>query len=353
MENKKVLVAMSGGVDSSVAAYLLMKAGYDCIGCTMKLYDAREDECGEKTCCTADDAYDAASVCRRLGIPHYVFDFREEFKKSVIDAFISDYENGLTPNPCICCNEKLKFGRLAERAEVLGCGYIATGHYCRIVFDNGEYRLKKALDPSKDQSYVLYRMDQKLLSKTLFPLSELEKSEVRRIAEENGFINANKKESQDICFVPDGDYAAFIESLTGKTAKPGDFIGVDGKYLGRHKGIIHYTVGQRKGLGVAFGEPMYVVAVNAKENTVTLGRETDLYKTRFSIRNVNMIGEPTSRTFCCEVMTRYRKKPCRATVELCENGADITLDEPQRAPTPGQAAVFYDGETVLGGGVIT
>ncbi len=339
-------------MDSSVAAYLLTKAGYECIGCTMKLYDGKEDEYKEKTCCTADDAYDAASVCRRLGIPHYVFDFREEFKKSVIDAFISDYENGFTPNPCICCNEKLKFGRLAERAEVLGCDFIATGHYCRIVFDNGEYRLKKALDPSKDQSYVLYRMDQKLLSKTLFPLSELEKSEVRRIAEENGFINAQKKESQDICFIPDGDYAAFIESVTGKTPKPGDFIGVDGGYLGRHKGIIRYTVGQRKGLGIAFGEPMYVVAVNAEENTVTLGREEDLYKTRFSVRDVNMISAPQSQTFCCEVMTRYRKKPCRAAVELCENGADITLDEPQRAPTPGQAAVFYDGDTVLGGGVI-
>ena len=228
MKNKKVLVAMSGGVDSSVAAYLLKAAGYDCIGCTMKLYDGPE-EAGEKTCCTADDAYDAASVCRRLGIPHYVFDFREEFRKSVIDAFVSDYENGLTPNPCICCNEKLKFGKLAERAEILGCDFIATGHYCRIVEDGGEYYLKKATDPAKDQSYVLYRMDQKLLSKTLFPLSELEKSDVRRIAEENGFINANKKESQDICFIPDGDYAAFIAALTGKTPEPGDFIGVDGR----------------------------------------------------------------------------------------------------------------------------
>ncbi len=343
---------MSGGVDSSVAAYLLKAAGYECIGCTMKLYDSPEDEYHEKTCCTADDAYDAASVCRRLGIPHYVFDLRDEFKKSVIDAFVSDYENGLTPNPRICCNEKLKFGKLAERAEILGCDFIATGHYCRITEDNGVYYLKKALDPAKDQSYVLYRMSRKLLSKTLFPLSELEKSEVRRIAEENGFINAQKKESQDICFIPDGDYAAFIAALTGKTPEQGDFIGVDGGYLGKHKGIIHYTVGQRKGLGVAFGEPMYVVAVNAKDNTVTLGREKDLYKRNFSVRDLNMINAPEADTFRCEVMTRYRKKPCPATVALTENGADITLHEPQRAPTPGQAAVFYNGDTVLGGGII-
>ena len=352
MKNKKVLVAMSGGVDSSVAAYLLKNSGYDCIGCTMKLYDGKENEYKEKTCCTADDAYDAASVCRKLGIPHYVFNFKDEFERDVIDKFISDYQNGLTPNPCICCNEKLKFGKLAKRAEALGCDFIATGHYCRIVFDNGEYRLKKALDPSKDQSYVLYRMDQSLLSKTLFPLSELEKSEVRRIAEENGFINAQKKESQDICFIPDGDYAAFITEKTGIIPAPGDFIGVDGKVIGKHKGIIHYTVGQRKGLGVAFGEPMYVVSVNAKDNTVTLGREADLYKTGFSVRDINLINEPNSDTFRCEVMTRYRKKPCPATVVLKEDGADVTLDEPQRAPTPGQAAVFYDGDTVLGGGII-
>ena len=246
----KALIAMSGGVDSSVAAYIMKEEGFDCIGCTMKLYDnADAGVSRDKTCCSLDDVEDARSVAARLGMPYYVFNFSDDFREKIICKFIDSYERGRTPNPCIDCNRYMKFAKLCERARILGCDFIVTGHYARIYKEGEKYVLKKALDETKDQSYVLYNLTQDILAHTRFPLGEMKKSETREIAEKCGFINAKKPDSQDICFVPDGDYARVIELNTGKKYPPGDFVDKNGNVLGRHKGIIHYTIGQRKGLG--------------------------------------------------------------------------------------------------------
>ena len=246
----KALIAMSGGVDSSVAAYIMKEEGFDCIGCTMKLYDnADAGVSRDKTCCSLDDVEDARSVAARLDMPYYVFNFSDDFREKIICKFIDSYERGRTPNPCIDCNRYMKFAKLCERARILGCDFIVTGHYARIYKEGEKYVLKKALDETKDQSYVLYNLTQDILAHTRFPLGEMKKSETREIAEKCGFINAKKPDSQDICFVPDGDYARVIELNTGKKYPPGDFVDKNGNVLGRHKGIIHYTIGQRKGLG--------------------------------------------------------------------------------------------------------
>ena len=248
----KALIAMSGGVDSSVAAYLMQQRGFDCTGITLKLFDSETDAApGEKTCCSLDDVEDARSVCRRLGIPHFVYNFKDSFTENVIARFIRAYETGCTPNPCIDCNRYIKFDKLIRRAEELDFDCVVTGHYARVEYDDscGRWLLKKACDLSKDQSYVLYSLTQRQLSKTAFPLGEMTKDETRKLAEQTGFVNARKHDSQDICFVPDGDYARFIEEYTGKTYPNGDFVDESGKVLGEHKGIIRYTVGQRKGLG--------------------------------------------------------------------------------------------------------
>lgn len=346
---------MSGGVDSSVAAYLTGKAGYECIGCTMKLYSNEDIGVSRsKTCCSLDDVEDARSVAHRLGMPYYVFNFSDDFANKVINKFVSCYECGETPNPCIDCNRHMKFAKLYERAEILGCDCIVTGHYARIEHDGEKWLLKKAIDETKDQSYVLYSLTQKQLAHTLFPLGGMSKTEVRALADENGFINAAKPDSQDICFVPDGDYASFLERYTGKKYPSGNFVTEDGSVIGTHKGIVNYTVGQRRGLGLSLKEPLYVKRINASDNTVVLCKSEGLFDDTVRVRDVNWIfGEPPSGEVRCKAKIRYRHAEQWATLTpLGADGAMLKFDEAQRAPTPGQAAVFYDGDTVLGGGTI-
>lgn len=353
---EKALIAMSGGVDSSLAAKIMTDRGFECIGCTMKLYN-NEDEGVErtKTCCSLDDVEDARSVAYKLGMPFYVFNFTDEFREKVICKFIDCYEKGLTPNPCIDCNRYMKFGKLHERAEILGCSYVVTGHYARIEKQGEKYVLKKALDETKDQSYVLYSMTQEQLAHTMFPLGELRKTEVRAIAAKNGFINADKPDSQDICFVPDGDYASVIEKHTHKKYEPGDFVDKNGNVLGKHKGIINYTIGQRKGLGISAKEPLYVCNICPENGKVILGGKEELFSNEADAYDFNWIsGEVPKGDVKCSVKIRYRQKEQKATViPTGKNSVHIVFDEPQRAITPGQAAVVYDGEIVLGGGTIT
>ena len=355
---KKALIAMSGGVDSSVAAYLMVKAGYDCVGVTMKLYESEEIVPDAHTCCSLDDVEDARYVCETLGIPHHVFNFSDRFREAVIDRFVWQYEHGLTPNPCIDCNRHLKFDKLFERAQTLGFDVVVTGHYARVEKDGatGRYLLKKGLDETKDQSYVLYDLSQEKLARVLFPLGGLTKAEVRRIAEEQGFLNARKHDSQDICFVPDGDYAAFIERHTGKTFPEGDFVDTDGRVLGRHKGIIRYTPGQRKGLGISWNdEPYFVLRVEAQTNTVVLGHERDLYTTTLAAAEPTFIAVPSLPVpMRVRAKVRYRQTAEDATAVQSPDGRLlVTFDKPQRAVTRGQSVVLYDGDAVVAGGVIT
>lgn len=357
-KNTKALIAMSGGVDSSVCAALMSKDGYDCIGVTMKLHSESADEQAEKTCCTANDAEDARSVCFMLGIKHYVFNLSGDFDREVIKRFIEAYETGFTPNPCIDCNRYIKFERLYQRAKELGCEVIATGHYARTEYDeqSGRWLLKKSRNIVKDQSYVLYAMTQEQLAHTRFPLGEFEsKGEIRRIAEQMELINARKKDSQDICFVPNGDYSGFIRRYTGKDYPEGDFIGENGEVFGRHKGIICYTTGQRKGLGLSFAQPMYVCAKNPEKNTVTLAPESALYSSVLFARDFNWISleQPPKEPLRVYAATRYHAKEAPAYALALPDGAvKITFDEPQRALSAGQAVVLYDGDIVVGGGTI-
>ena len=351
---KKALVAMSGGVDSSVAAYLAQRAGYACIGCTMRLYHNEDAGLSEnRTCCSLEDAEDARSVAYRLGMPFYVFNFTECFRKRVMVPFAEAYERGQTPNPCIECNRCMKFDALLRRAEELGCEKIVTGHYARIEEQDGRYLLKKGPNERKDQSYVLYAMTRHELSHTLFPLGGMTKDETRRIAEECGFLNAHKRDSQDICFAPDGDYAAAVERISGKKSVPGDLVLSDGRVVGEHRGIIHYTVGQRRGLGVSYCEPLYVCRIEPETNRVVLGPECELLHREIFVSDVNWIsGKAPLGSIRCGVRTRYHAKEAPALVTPDGTGAHILFDTPQRAGAPGQAAVFYDGDTVLGGGTI-
>ena len=319
----------------------------------MKLYDGEDQR--ESTCCSLRDVEDAKSVCHRLGIPHYTFNFTGDFDREVIEPFIRSYEQGRTPNPCIDCNRRLKFQRLYHRALELGCDYIATGHYVRRVEEaDGTVTLHKALDADKEQSYVLYNMTQEQLKRTLFPLGELTKPQVREIAQREGFLNAKKHDSQDICFVPDGDYAAFIQEYTGKFYQPGPVYDMDGNRLGTHRGIIHYTIGQRKGLGLALGKPMYVKTTDAEKNTVTLATNDQLFSSRVYAEHLNWIaGDVPSEPVEVVARVRYHGKDQPATLHFLENGnilADFQVA--QRAVTPGQAIVFYQGDQMLGGAEI-
>lgn len=350
---KRALVAMSGGVDSSVAAYLTQQAGYDCVGCTMKLFAGTEGE--DSHCCSLSDVEDARTVAARLGIPYYVFNFTDDFREKIMDAFVCAYARGETPNPCIDCNRYMKFDKLFDRAKILGCDCVVSGHYARIERDGGRLLLKKARDAGKDQSYVLYRLTPEQLAHVRFPLGDLCKSEVRALAEEQGFLNARKKDSQDICFVPDGDYAAFIERYTGKTFPPGDFITPDGRVLGRHRGLIHYTIGQRKGLGLALPAPLYVSRIDPATNTVTLSPPEGLFTRTLYARDLSATlpeGLPAAPARVT-ARARYHQPEQPATACVTDDGRlRVTFDEPVRAVTPGQAVVLYDGDTVLGGGVI-
>ena len=360
MEMKgKALIAMSGGVDSSVAAKLTLDMGYDCIGCMMKLYDITDEGVidgpkASRTCCSVDDAEDARSVAYRLGMPFYVFNFKDEFRQQVIDRFVDSYLKGITPNPCIECNRYLKFERLYLRALELGCDKIVTGHYARIEFNGERYLLKKGIDASKDQSYVLFRLTQELLEHTIFPLGAQSKDESRRIAAENGFVNASKPDSQDICFVPDGDYAAVIERYTGIKVPEGDFVDMSGKVLGRHKGIIHYTIGQRRGLGISAPEPLYVCAIDVPNNKVVLGPDEALFTGEVKTTDFNWIpGGEIPAELRCSAKIRYHHKEQPGTLYPADDGTcRFIFDEPQRAITPGQSLVLYDGDEVLGGGTI-
>ncbi len=354
----KALIAMSGGVDSSVAAKMMASRGYECVGCTMRLYE--NDVVGMDlmdTCCSLENTQDARNVTEKIGIPYHIVHYENLFRQEVIEPFIDEYLHGRTPNPCIECNRKLKFQHLYEKMKELGCDLLVTGHYARVRFDeeSGRYQLLKALDPAKDQSYVLYVLTQEQLAHVQFPLGEQDKHKTREIASESGFQNAGKHDSQDICFVPDGDYAGFIERYSGKTCPAGDFVDADGNVLGRHKGIIHYTLGQRRGLGLPAANRLYVTGIDPESNTVTIGSNDDLMKTTLYARKVNLIAMDRIETpLRCSAKIRYRHKeqPCTVT-QPEEDLLKVVFDEPQRAITPGQSVVLYDGDVVLGGGVIT
>ncbi|MBO7681674.1 MAG: tRNA 2-thiouridine(34) synthase MnmA [Clostridia bacterium] len=361
--SKKALIAMSGGVDSSAAAYLMKQAGYDCVGVTMRLFDHDSDEVRpDKDCCTDEDVKDALLVCLKMDIPHHTVDYKAQFKEAVMDPFVTAYETGRTPNPCINCNRYLKFEELFRQADEFGCDVIVTGHYAKVAFndESGRWELRRAAYRDKDQTYVLFNLTQEQLARIRFPLGDMiDKEETRAVAESRGFKNAKKHESQDICFVPTGKYTDFIEKYTGKIYPEGDFVDVrTGKVLGTHKGIIRYTVGQRKGLGLALPQPMYVTKVAPEENRVYLGLNEDLFATTLIADDFNWVSHPGFQSegdapLRVTAKVRYKQPDRPATVYPLPGGrVRVVFDEPERAITKGQAVVLYDGERVVGGGTI-
>lgn len=346
MSQNHAMIALSGGVDSSVAAYLTQQNGYTCLAATMQLHADG-----------SQDIADARKIADRLKIPFHVFDLREDFRQYVIQDFIACYEAGLTPNPCVTCNRHLKFHRFWEKAQELGCGRIVTGHYARIRHDagSGRYQLYKAVDTAKDQSYFLGLLTQEQLGHALFPLGEFTKEQAREIAESQGFINARKRDSQDICFVPDGDFFGFMQRYTGKTYPEGNFLDLQGNTVGKHKGAVAYTFGQRKGLGIALGEPVYVCGKDMAANTVTVGPNEALYHRELLATNWSWFPFDTlTEPLHVKARARSRMAEQPAWVYPLENGnIRLVFDEPQRAITPGQAVVLYDGDLVIGGGIIT
>ncbi len=350
----KVIVAMSGGVDSSVAALLLKQAGYEVIGVTMKLFDYPTGDAPafNKGCCTLDDVEDARRVCQVLDVPHYVFNLQKEFRAHVIDYFLQEYQRGKTPHPCIACNDRIKFSFLLQRARFLGASHIATGHYARILPGEEGWRLLAGADLSKDQSYVLFGMNQEQLSQTLMPIGGYPKDEIRRMAEEAGFPNARKPDSQDICFIPLGNYREFIQQKL--TPKPGRLVNSAGETMGVHKGIEFYTVGQRRGLGIASPNPLYVIAIDPDSHDITVGPESELYRDRLWASDVNyVLGVPPVPGTSVSVKIRYKSTETPARLYPRNGHALLRFDEPQRAVTPGQAVVFYRGDEVIGGGRIS
>ena len=349
---------MSGGVDSSVAALLLQRQGFDVVGVTMKLYSLDEADLPDyyRGCCTVDDVEDARIVCHRLGVPHYVLNVQREFQEHVIDYFCSEYQQGRTPHPCIACNDKIKFNFLSTRASILDARYVATGHYARIEDGPEGFSLKKGLDPAKDQSYVLFGMGQEELGRTLMPVGGYSKEAIRQLALDANFPNAEKPDSQDICFIPFGDYKAFLEehiASAGGDIAGGDIVDQEGNVLGQHKGIEFFTVGQRRGLGITGPEPLYVTRVDASSNRVVVGPESALYRDCLTVSRVNYVaGLVPSEPTPVRVKIRYKFEEAPAMLHPQPGGALVVFEKPQRAITPGQAAVFYRGDVVLGGGFI-
>lgn len=353
----KVVVGLSGGVDSSVAAYLLKKAGHEVIGVTMQIWQEEENSIQEENggCCGLSAVEDARRVAQKLDIPYYVMNFRPEFKSAVIDYFVSEYKAGRTPNPCIACNRYVKWESLYRRAKAIGADYIATGHYSQIVqLPNGRYALKKSVTDAKDQTYALYNLTQEQLAGTMMPVGQYTKEEIRKIASEIGLLVANKPDSMEICFVPDDDYAGFIEKYTGEQFKEGNFVNTAGEVLGRHKGIIHYTVGQRKGLGIALGARTFVKEIRPETNEVVLATNEELfsdvvYADRVNFMSIAALTSPREVT----AKIRYNHKGAPAVIEMAgEDLLKVTFKEPQRAITPGQAVVLYENDIVVGGATI-
>lgn len=344
----RIMVAMSGGVDSSVAAAVLKSQGEDIVGATLRLVEDND--------IISSEVLAARDVCERLSVSHFTFDMRERFKTEVINRFSADYENGLTPNPCVECNKYIKFGGLLDKALENGCDSIATGHYSKIIFDSasGRYLIIRPEDNKKDQTYVLWQLSQHQLSHTLMPLGKLTKAEVREMAEAYGFASANAKDSQDICFVPDGDYAAFLERYNGRAFEKGNYVDISGKHLGQHLGHQCYTIGQRKGLGIALGKPQFVISKDPATNKVVLGDEEHIFKSRIYIKDVNMVALDFPRdSISCTAKLRYSARDEECVLHpIGDNEVLLEFSKPQRAASPGQSAVFYAGEVLLGGGKI-
>lgn len=358
MQKKKVMIGMSGGVDSSVAAAILLEKGYDVIGVTMQIWQetSKDDKKHEDACCSLSAVDDARRVANKLGIPYYVMNFKDIFKEKVIDYFTKEYTKGRTPNPCIACNRFVKFEALLDKASAMGVDYIATGHYAKVEFDEqlGRYMLKKSATDKKDQTYALYTLTQKQLSHTLMPIGDYTKDRIREMAAELELSVASKPDSQEICFVEDNDYGKFITENTNYKVSTGNFVDIDGNILGKHKGIIYYTVGQRKGLGSTFGKPMFVKHVDAASNTVTLADGNDVFSSELTASDLNFISiDKLDGEMRVAAKIRYSAKEAPATIKMLDvNRVSVQFDTPQRAITPGQAVVFYDGEVVVGGGTI-
>lgn len=350
MENKKVLLGMSGGVDSSVSALLLKQKGYEVVGTTLELYAG-------SSCCNINTYLDAKMVCKSIGVPHFTYECKNDFKKYVIDDFINCYANCRTPNPCIECNKYMKFGIMWEKAKELGCNYIATGHYAKTEYSEeyGRWVLKKSNAGKKDQSYVLWNIPKDLIEHVLFPLSDFEdKEQIREIARQNNLKVANKPDSEDICFVPDGNYKRFLEINSDIKPKKGNIVNNKGEVLGKHKGLYNYTIGQRKGLGISYKVPLFVLGFNMKKNEVIVGEESELYKKEIKVQDINLLlFDKIDEWIEVDVKTRYSSKVAKAKIKQEDNYINVVFEEPQRAITPGQSAVFYKGDIVLGGGKIT
>lgn len=353
----KVVIGMSGGVDSSVAAYLLKKQGYDVIGATMQIWQDEDDNVQEENggCCGLSAVYDARRVANQLGIPYYVMNFKQEFKEKVIDYFVEEYLQARTPNPCIACNRYVKWESLLNRSLEIGADYIATGHYARIKkLPSGRYTLQQSVTHAKDQTYALYNLTQEQLSHTLMPVGDYTKDEIRKIASDAGLMVAHKPDSQEICFVSDNDYAKYIEEITGQQSPSGNFVDLDGNILGRHKGIIHYTIGQRKGLGLAMGKPVFVVDIKKESNEVVIGSNEDVFAKALIADRVNYMSIASLKgEMRVRAKVRYNHRGAKATIRMIgDDLLECVFDEPQRAITPGQAVVFYEDDYIVGGASI-